>query len=181
MPRRSMILIPIIGAFGWLACERDPVSPPEGEPTVLYLNYDRNLGTTPGPSDGWLYITNYLYPTGTTSSSWQTFMTSDISGSSYGYDLIFWSSSPTSARIEFVLIHEGDETILASRELNIPYIDDQTAVRHNNTVEGDNPLGGSEDILLFRIEHVSGSNPIELFYDGSPQTIGSSSITVPLL
>ncbi len=181
MLRRTMVLIPIIGALGWLACERDPVAPPEGEPTVLYLNDKRYLRTAPGPSDGWLYITNFIYPTGTTSSSWQTFLTRDISGITYGYDLIFWSSSPTSAKIEFVLVHEGEETILASRNLNIPYISDQTAVRHNETIEGDNPLGGNEDILLFRIEHVSGSDPIEILYDGSPQTIGCSSITVPLL
>jgi hypothetical protein len=179
--RRTLALISIIAALGWVACERNPVAPPEGEPTALYLGDNWQLRTTPGPSDGWLYITNFLYPTGEASSSWQTFLTGDISGTTYGYDLIFWSSSPTGAKIEFVLLHEEEETILASRVLPIPYYDDQTAVQHINTIEGDNPLGGNEDILLFRIEHVGGSDPISILFDGAPQTIGCSSITVPLL
>ncbi|UCH11286.1 MAG: hypothetical protein JSU61_05195 [Fidelibacterota bacterium] len=181
MLKRTFILIFLLGSLGWLGCERDPVAPPEGEPTLLYLGDDWRLRTAPGPSDGWLYITNYLYPTGTTSSSWQIFLTRDISGTTYGYDLIFWSGASTTARIEFVLIHEGEETILASQELDIPYIDEQTAIHHNNTIEGDNPLGGNEEILLFRIGHAGGSAPIEILFDGAPQTIGCSSITVPLL
>ena len=164
-----------------IGCERDPVTPPEGEPSNFYLRNDAQLSSTTGPGGNWLYITNYIYPTGTTSTGWQTFMISDISGSTYEYDLTFWSSSATSVKIEFVLVHAGKETILASKILIIPYFDDFTAVGHDGAVEGDDPLGGNEDILLFRIKYESGSVPIEILYDGAPESIANTLIAVPIL
>lgn len=165
-----------------LACSREHVSPPKGEPTKFYLRDKDELSQEPGPSGSWIYATSYLYPSeNLISKSWQVFLNKNISGSSYGYDLIVRSDSDAKIKIEFILDHEGTESILATEEFNIAGSSEEQAYQLKDQVEGTNPLSGKGDSFIFRIKYLSGTTRLEIYFDGGLGYIGNASITIPLI
>jgi len=166
-----------------VSCSKKPTAPPEPEPTTFYLCYNETLSLQPGPSDSWLYITNYIYPSpgANTSCSWETHLNKNIAGTTYEYDLVVWSASNTHLRMELILDHEGSQQTLFSKEFDIPYIDDTTGIGFKNEIEGTNPMAGEGGTLIIRITHIGGSDPIEIYYDAAVGSLGNASIVVPLL
>ncbi len=172
-----MALLPLL----LVSCSKDPTSPPQPEPTRFYLCYDETLSLQSGPSDGWLYITNYIYADAPSSSSWQTYLDKDIAGTTYEYDVIVWSAAETQLRIELILDQGGSQQTLFSREFDIPYINDETAIQLNGSIEGANPMAGEGGTLIVRCTNIGGTVPIEILYDAAVGSLGNSSIVVPLL
>ncbi|NQU27197.1 MAG: hypothetical protein HQ528_02795 [Candidatus Marinimicrobia bacterium] len=108
----------------------------------------------------------------------------NITNSKYGCDLIFWSQSDAHVRIDYIIDDDGTETILASKDCDIRYISETTGIQikcditEDNAILGDNPKSGKNGDLIFRITHISGTNPVEILFDGGPGTIGNTSISV---
>lgn len=154
------------------------------EPVTYYLCYEEQLNLTPGPGGAWQYITNYVYPTPPVqSTSWSVYLDKNIVKGEFGCDLIFWAATECQVRVEFILNDDGQETVLLSKDLTISYIDDYTAIRYNKKAEtdpmiGSNPKAGKNSYLVLKITHISGTDPVEILYDGATETIGCTTITV---
>jgi hypothetical protein len=165
------------------SCKKEAEEFMNSEPVTYYLSDGASLSTNATPDGGWNYITNYIYPSSTTSCQWSTYLDHNITKGEFGYDLIFWSASETKARIEFILKEGDTEQVLASKELTIPYINETTGVQCQNDIstnplEGINPKSGKNGELIFRITHMGGTERIEILYDAEPGYIGCTSIIV---
>ena len=172
------ILLPLL-----LSCEKEAEEFANSEPVTYYLSNDASLSVTAGSDGQWNYITNYIYPESTSSTQWNIFLDNNITKGEFGYDLIFWSEAETTAIIEFILKEDGQETVLASKELTITYIDETTAIHHHNDIstsalEGTNPMSGKNGELIFRITHTGGEDRIEILYDAATGKLGCTSIIV---
>jgi hypothetical protein len=154
------------------------------EPVTYYLCDEAELSLLPGPGGGWNYITNYIYPTPPTNScSWSVYLNKNIVKGEYGCNLIFWAASECQVRMEFILNDDGQESVLLSKDLTITYISESMAIQYNhdaetNPISGTNPKKGKNIYLVLRITHISGTDPVEILYDGATGTIGCTSITV---
>ena len=165
------------------SCEPEP-EPFISDPVTYYLSYEEALSTSSASDGGWMYITNYLYPTSVTTCEWSVHLIHNITGGEFGYDLIFWSETETSVKVEFILKEDGEETVLASKDMQIPFHGETIAVSHTididgtNPLVGDNPGSGKDGELILRMTYLTGTDPIEIMYDGASGTIGCASITV---
>jgi hypothetical protein len=154
------------------------------EPVMYYLCDEAELSQTTGPGGAWQYITNYIYPTSPVNTcEWSVYLNKNIVKGEFGCNLIFWSATNTALRVEFILKDGDNETVLLSKDLTVNYIDNYTAVQYNNDAEtnpltGINPKDGKNQYLIIRMTHISGTDPIEILYDGAQGTIGCTSITV---
>ena len=153
------------------------------DPVTYYLSHEESLSTNAVSDGGWMYLTNYIYPTSTTSCQWSRHLEHNITKGEFGYDLIFWTATDCKAEIEFILKEDGVEQVLASRNLDIPHISETSALQCNvdistNPLEGINPKSGKNGELIFRITHIEGDDPIEILYDANTGTLGCSSIIV---
>lgn len=164
-------------------CNPDPEPFQNSEPVTYFLSDGAALSSNAIPDGGWMYVTNHIYPTTTTSCQWSKFLNHNITKGEFGYDLIFWAASECKAEIEFILKEDGQEQVLATKIITIPYINDSTAVQSNvdistNPLEGINPLSGKNGELIFRITHVEGEDRIDVLYDANSGSLGCSSIIV---
>ena len=173
-----ILLIPFI-----TSCEKEPDDFSNSEPVTYYLSYQEALSQSALPDGGWLYISNYIYPSGVTSCEWSVHLTHNISRGEFGYDLLFWSATQTMVRIDFILKEGTQETVLASKDLSIQYISDQTAIHHHveletNPLTGTNPESGKDGELIFRITHISGTDSVEVLFDANTGMMGCTFIAV---
>jgi len=184
MKERYFFILLVLILFLCFSCSRDPVSPPDAKITKLYLRYQEGLSLEPGPSNGWIYISNYIYPQTSTTCSWKTQLNWNIISAKYGCDLLFHSASDAKVKIEFILEHDNTETILAQSEFDIAYINETTAngilfeADSDNAISGTNPLSGRGDYLIFRITHIAGTDRIQVLYDGGIGFMGNTSISL---
>lgn len=165
------------------SCDDDDDEFSNSIPVTYYLSGNKKLSTDAGPDGGWQYITNYIYPTGTTSCQWSVHLNHNITKDAYGYDLLFFSATDAVVKIEFILLESSQETLLASKELNVLYINETTAFQHHveletNPLKGINPRSGKDGELIFRITQISGADPVEIFYDANPGTFGCTLISL---
>jgi len=186
MVSKQFIVIPaLLLLFCLSSCifnGRETVEPKEGEPTKYYLHDNDELSLEPGPLGSWNYITAYIYPSGSsTSKSWRTYLTKNISGPSFGYDLTVRSNGDVKLRIELILEHEDVESILVAKDFNIPGTEEGHAIGLKDEAEWTNPKSGKGDFLIFRMKHISGTERIEIYFDGGLGYAGNTYITVPLL
>lgn len=166
-----------------LSCEKEAEEFSNSEPVTYYLSEGSSLSTSPVSDGEWIYISNFIYPTLNTSCQWSKFLDHNITNGEYGCDLLFWSASETKAKIEFILKEDGEEQVLASKELTISYYDESTCVSIQNDIstnplEGINPKSGKNGELIFRITHTGGTDKIEVLYDANSGTLGCTSIVV---
>jgi hypothetical protein len=167
----------------YFSCETPPPPPPPAVPVTYYLSYDALLSTSSAPDGGWQYITNFVYPSSVTSCEWSIHLNNNITKGEFGYDLIFWSETQTSVEVEFILKEDDVETVLASKEMVIPFHGETIAVSHtaeieNHPLDGENPLSGKGGELILRMTYLAGTDAVEILYDGASGTIGCASITV---
>jgi hypothetical protein len=172
-----LLIVPLLNS-----CKKSPDFK-NSEPVTYYLSLNESLSESAGPDGGWNYITNYIYPSGVTSCEWSVHLNHNITKGEFGYDLLFWSPTETIVKIEFILEEGSQETILASKNLTIPYISDSSAVQHHveidtNPLEGTNPKSGKDGELILRISYISGSDAVEVLYDANIGSIGCTSVTV---
>ncbi|MCK5137339.1 MAG: hypothetical protein KAR19_16265 [Bacteroidales bacterium] len=165
------------------SCEDEAEEFQNSEPVTYYLSNEESLSSNAVPDGGWMYITNFLYSSTNTSCQWTKFLDQNITKGEFGYDLIFWSASDCKAEIEFILKEDGQEQVLASKMLTIPYINDSTALQSQNDIgtnplEGINPKSGKNGELIFRITHMEGDDRLEMLYDANSGSLGCSSIIV---
>lgn len=165
------------------SCEKDEDEFSNSVPVTYYLSADNKLSTEAEPDGGWQYITNYIYPTGPTSCQWSVHLNHNITKDAYGYDLLFWSATDAAVKIEFILLKSSQETLLASKQLDIIYINETTAYQHHveldtNPLKGINPRSGKDGELIFRITQISGDDRVEIFYDANPGTFGCTFISL---
>ena len=78
------------------------------------------------------------------------------------------------------MANDRSQQTLFSKEFDIPYIDDTTGIGFTGEIEGTNPMTGEGGTLIFRITHIGGSDPIEIYYDAAVGSLGNASIIVPL-
>ena len=173
-----LLFIPVI-----FSCSKEADDFKVAEPITYYLCDEAELSLTPGPGGGWQYITNYIYPNNPNSCSWSIYLNKNIVKGEFGCNLIFWAATTCQVRIEIILKLGDIETVLATKDLTVNYIDDYTAIQYNKEAEtdpiiGSNPKDGKNHYLMLRITHISGTDPVEILYDGATGTIGNSSITV---
>lgn len=168
-----------------MASDCDPKSEPfqNSEPVTYFLSDGATLSSKAVSDGAWMYVTNHIYPTTTISCQWSTFLDHNITKGEFAYDLIFWAASECKAEIEFILKEDGQEQVLATKTITIPYISDSTAVQShidisNNPLEGINPKSGKNGELIFRITHVEGEDKIDVLYDANSGTLGCTSIIV---
>lgn len=181
----SLVFLSAMGSIG-VALEVDP-----RVETTYYLRIDpvyeeQVLKKTPGPFDPEFegYITTYIYPPSypdkKRSESWQTVLEEDISGTVYGYSIDIRSNSDTRIKLEWILNRGEDEIILATEYINNPATDFFNVTLVSGKVKGIDPVSGEGDILLFKITHVSGATPVEIYFESAPTgIIGCSYITIP--
>lgn len=137
--------------------------------TTYYLAYDKNsqkevLRKTPGPSGDWIYMTLYLYPG--SSVEWKTTLTQNIIGDKYGFNITIRSDTDTQIKLEWILKKKAaSETILATQDINNEGTSEDLFNGHIGTRVGINPNSGSQDTLIFRITHISGSI-VKIVFDG---------------
>ena len=93
-----LLVIPLFNS-----CEKDPDDFSNSEPVTYYLSGNESLSESAGPDGGWNYITNYIYPSGLTFCEWSVHLNHNISKGEFGYDLLFWSPTQTTVKIEFIL------------------------------------------------------------------------------
>ncbi len=175
-----LLLIPFV-----FSCEKEAKKFEVAEPVTYYLSDQGLLRKTPGPAGEWQYISYYIYPTSPTNSvSWSTYLDRNIVRGQFGCDLLFWAPSECQVRIDFILKEGDQETeVLATTNMTIPYINDQTAIELNKNAEADPILGtnlksGKNDYLVLRITHISGTDPVEILCDGAVGYMGCTHITV---
>jgi hypothetical protein len=181
VPNKVYILL--LTAFLVCSCSKKADEFSSSVPVKYYLSYNKTLSPNVGPDGGWLYITNYLYPESNKTCEWSTHLTHNITKGDYGYDLIFWSASASSLKVEYILSNGTNETVILSKILDISYINDSTAIEHKNDISldpliGTNPNKGKDMDLILRMTYNSGSDPIEIFFDGNTGTISCSWITL---
>jgi len=149
---------------------------------TYYLSAEKKLSPNPVSDGDWIYITNYIYPEGVTKScEWSLHLNHNISKDEYGYDILFWSASQSMVRIDFILLKGTQETILASDILDVPYVNDSTAIQCKtelliDPLKGINPKTGKDQDLVFRITQVSGTDNVAIFFDSNSGSFGCSSI-----
>ena len=174
-----LLLFPFI-----FSCEKESEDFKVAEPVTYYVCDDTQLSLTPGPAGGWQYITNYVYPNPPVNScSWRVYLNKNITKGEFGCDLIFWAATDCQVRMEFILDNDGQETVLLSKDLDVNYISDTMAIQYHKDAEtdpiiGSNPAAGKNLYLILRLTHISGTDPVEILYDGALGTIGCTSITV---
>lgn len=180
IPIRSLSLILII--FIALSCKMEEVEYP-GNPIKYYLSNNQTLSLNTYQTDTpWDYNYVQIDPSG--SIEWSVTLNHNITGDKYGSDLIFFSSNPTKARIEYILSLNNQETILVSKDLDINCPNDSTTIDFkniisDNTLVGINPLSGRGGNLILRISHIGGEDDyIEIFLGAGTEFWGCTSITV---
>lgn len=130
-----------------------PTEPPTITPTpiptlIFYLRENEELSELP--------------PTGTSqtqvfagdgnSMEWQTTLQDDIEGTQYQFALFFGSYSKTTYQLDVILIHNGEQTVLATTEITIEGTDFKLYEKSISGVELDATSG---DTLVFRITHIA--------------------------
>ncbi|MDZ7739208.1 MAG: hypothetical protein U5K32_09130 [Bacteroidales bacterium] len=175
-----LLLIPLA-----YSCEKDDSDEFKvAEPVTYYLRHGEELSQTPGTSDDWIYITNYIYPGSQLNSvSWDVYLEKNIVKGYVGCDLTFYTDSDCEVRLDFILKDGSDETVMVTKDVTIPHINDSTGVQIKrdpalSPLDGVNPMSGRNKYLIFRVTHISGSDPVEILFDGAPGYMGCSSITV---
>lgn len=175
-----LLLIPFI-----FSCEKESEEFKVAEPATYYLRNDTQLSLTTGPEGGWQYITNFIYsnPPSLNSCSWSVYLDKNIVKGEFGCNLIFWAETDCKVRMELILDDDGQETVLVSKDIDVNYISDTTAIQYKkdaktNPMIGSNPKAGKNLFLILRLTYISGTNPVEIFYDGAIGNIGCTSITV---
>ena len=83
--------------------------------------------------------------------------------------------------IEAVDTPEDVESVLVTKDFNIPGTEEGHAIGLKDEAEWTNPKSGKGDFLIFRMKHISGTEPIEIYFDGGLGYAGNTYITVPLL
>ncbi|HDR89511.1 MAG TPA: hypothetical protein ENN63_07805 [Bacteroidetes bacterium] len=168
-----------------LSCQKDDSEEFKvAEPVNYYLRHEGELSQTPGSSGEWIYITQYIYPGDqSNSTSWITYLEKNIVKGYVGCDIIFYTDSDCEVRLDFILKDGSDETIVVTEEVEVPHINESTAFQYKrdagtSPLEGINPMSGRNKYLILRITHISGTDPVQILYDGAPGSIGCSSITV---
>lgn len=174
-----LLLTPIL-----FSCEEESEKFKVAEPVTYYLSDEGLLRKTPGPVGAWQYISYYIYPTAPSNScSWSTYLDRNIVKGQFGCDLIFWAPSECQVRIDIILKEGDQETVLATYDMTVPYINDQTGIQYKKDAEADpmlgtNPKAGKNDYLMLRITHISGTDPVEILCDGAVGYMGCTHITV---
>ncbi|MFO7850831.1 MAG: hypothetical protein R6U58_07885 [Bacteroidales bacterium] len=175
-----LFLIPLV-----YSCKKDDSEEfTVAEPVDYYLRHEEKLSQTPGTSDDWIYISNYIYPGNQLNSiSWDVYLEKNIVKGYVGCDLIFYTDSDCEVRLDFLLKDGSDETIIVTKDVEVPYINDSTAFQYNkdpglSPLEGTNPMSGRNKYLILRITHISGSDPVKILFDAAPGYMGCSFITV---
>jgi len=173
-----LLLIPFI-----LSCEKADEFK-VAEPVTYYLSDQGLLRSTPGPVGAWYYIYNSIYPDGQpTSKSWSTYLDRNIVKGQFGCDLLFWAASECQVRIDIILKDGDQESVLATYDMTVPFINDSTGIQYKKDAEanpllGTNPKDGKNDYLMLRITHISGADPVQIFNDGAIGWWGCTHITV---
>ena len=174
-----LLLIPFISS-----CKDEPEEFKVAEPVTYYLRNEAALSMTPGPGGGWQYVTNYIYPNPSTNAcSWSVYLDRNIVKGEFGCNLIFWAATQCQVRIDIILKEGSQETVLATHDLTVNYINDNTAIQYSkdaetSPIQGTNPKAGKNNYLLLKITHISGTDPVEILYDGAIGTIGCTTVTV---
>jgi hypothetical protein len=179
-PSRILICLLLVPLFN--SCEKKADEFSNSEPVKYYLSYGNMLSETAGPDGSWTSIQNILQPSGT-SCEWNVHLTHNITKDAFGYDLLFWTASPARVRIDFILMKGTVATVLATKELDIEYINETTGIQHLAEIETDplkgiNPKSGKDQKLIFRITQISGTAEVEVYFDGIIGSIGCRSISV---
>jgi hypothetical protein len=180
----TRLLIYLLSIPLFYSCEKKADEFSNSEPVTYYLSDRKMLTENAGPDGTWFYISNYIYPTGsTTSCEWSVHLNHNITRDAFGYDLLFWSASQSRVRIDYILLKGTVETVLASKELDIEYINETTGIQRNveiktNPLKGINPKSGKDSELILRITHISGTDPVEVLFDANIGMLGCTSITV---
>ena len=180
-PNGILVFVFLIPLF--YSCEKEAEEFANSEPVTYYLSYEEALSTSSASDGSWLYITNYVYSSGLTTCEWTVHLNHNITKDEFGYNLIFWSEKAASITVEFILKEDDIETVLLTKEMSIPFQGETVAVSHTSDIEtapqiGINPKSGKDGDLILRMTHLSGTEAIEILYDGDPGTIGCASITV---
>lgn len=165
-----------------VSCEKEKEEFKASVPVTYYLIENKGLSTSPSTGE-WNHIINYIYPESATTCEWSIFNNNNITKNQYGYDLVFWSASQARVKIEFIIDDGTSETVIASKELDIPYIDDSTGIHCHADIQirpllGTNPASGKGNYLTFRITHISGANRVEIYYGAKKEHLGCATITV---
>jgi hypothetical protein len=175
-----LFLIPLL-----FSCDKDDSDEFKvAEPVDYYLRHEGELNQSPGSSGEWMYISNYIYPGDqSNSTSWLTYLEKNIVKGYVGCDLIFYADSDCEVRLDFILKDGSDETIMVTKDVEILHFDENTAFQYNrdagtSPLEGINPMSGRNKYLILKITHISGSDPVQILFDGAPGNMGCSSITV---
>jgi hypothetical protein len=174
-----LLLIPFL-----FSCEEKSEEFKVAEPVTYYLSDAGLLKKTPGPHGDWQIIIHYIYPTGPNNSvSWSTYLDRNIVRGQFGCDLVFWAQTECQIRIDIILKEGTQETVLATYDLTVRYIDDETAIGFKNDAEanpwvGINPKGGKNDYLVLRFTHISGTDPVEIYCEGAVGYFGCTHLTV---
>ncbi len=161
---------------------RSRVQPSCDEVITYYLGDEERLKTASGPGGPWVHITNYLHPSLRSSSfSWRAVLGMNLCGPNYEVDLVVRSEGPTGLRVEFLLEHQGEETILATRDYEIPQLGENVGFNIEDMIEGKDALSGKGDVLVFRLTHIFGNASIEVYFDGAVGSYGNASISIRVI
>ena len=117
-------------------------------PTNYYLHEDGLLSTSP-VAEG--LITHYIYPD--SPREWIISLTEDLEGGDYGYVMWTWAYG-RSLKLDIVLNHAGNETILASWD-NLTTYDAGHYVELTGTQTGEDFSSDTGDLLMVRITNTS--------------------------
>jgi DNA-binding beta-propeller fold protein YncE len=140
---------------GEIVC--DPVS---AEETTLYLRDGFVLSEEMGAPIPWL--TNYIYPQGTTTISWQTVLKGDILGLySYSIDIVE-STAAATIKIEFII----DQTTVASETKELLIVNSGFYDTIANSITGTDLKTEDGDVLTFKISYQSGTEHVAVGLDG---------------
>ena len=178
---KTLLLLFIFVLF---SCEEESKKFEVAEPVTYYLSDEGLLKKTPGPAGEWQYISYYIYPTSPINTvSWSTYLDRNIVRGQFGCDLIFWAPSECKVRIDIILKEGDEETVLATYDMTVTYISDETGIELKRDAEanpllGTNPKEGKNDYLLLRFTHISGTDPIEILCDGALGYLGCTYLTV---
>ncbi len=174
------LLIPLV-----LSCEKDESEEFKvAEPVTYYLRHEGKLSQTPGSSGEWNYIANYIYPGNQLNSvSWDIYLERNIVKGIVGCDLTFYTDSDCEVRLDLILKDGSDETLIVTENVEIPHINETTACQikqdpAQSPLEGTNPMSGRNKYLILKISHISGTDPVQILFDGAPGYMGCSTITV---
>ena len=120
-----------------------------GHETSLYLRSDRRLMESAG--DPVRKVIVYVNPESSSVQEWQTTLCGEITGN-FAYHLdVTNSETPAVLKIQFIVEHDGEETCVAVKYINIGSIPEGVYHTYSGLLDGLDLVTRDGDTLIFRV------------------------------